>query len=171
MFKILDEVCKPKRATENSAYMDLFAREDVVIVAGESKTIPLGIKIDLEKLKLNKFKSANEKVHIDSPLWTGFLESHCLEVVMINSLAVKGFIIANGIGIINLDCPDEIGLIVHLPMDIQSVYAINENAFTSEYTINKGDKVAQCTLKEHKGYLMGYESDVVCEGGFGSAGE
>jgi len=34
--------------------------------------------------------------------------------------------------------------------------------------IRKGDKVAQCTLKEHKGYLMGYESDVIREGGFGS---
>jgi len=31
------------------------------------------------------------------------------------------------------------------------------------------DKV--CTLKEHKGYLMGYESDVTRDGGFGSTGE
>ena len=36
--------------------------------------------------------------------------------------------------------------------------------------IKKGDKVAQCTLKEHKGYLLGYESDVVRVSGFGSTG-
>ena len=38
----------------------------------------------------------------------------------------------------------------------------------TRYNIRKGQKVAQCTLKEHKGYLMGYESDVVRDGGFGS---
>ena len=34
MFKILDEVCTPKRGTKYSAYVDLFAREDVTIGAG-----------------------------------------------------------------------------------------------------------------------------------------
>ena len=32
----------------------------------------------------------------------------------------------------------------------------------------KGDKIAQCTLKEHKGYLLGIESDAERKGGFGS---
>lgn len=38
----------------------------------------------------------------------------------------------------------------------------------SGFKISKGDKVAQCTIKEHKGCLMGYESDVLRTGGFGS---
>lgn len=48
MFKVLDEVCEPKRATKYSACIDLFAREDVIIGAGESARIPLGVKIDTD---------------------------------------------------------------------------------------------------------------------------
>lgn len=50
MFKILDEVCTPKRGTKYSAYVDLFAREDITIRAGETKIVKLGVKIDLDKL-------------------------------------------------------------------------------------------------------------------------
>ena len=39
------------------------------------------------------------------------------------------------------------------------------------YITDNKTKIAQCTLKEHKGYLMGYESDVVRDGGFGSTGD
>ena len=39
-----------------------------------------------------------------------------------------------------------------------------------DYTINKGDKIAQCTLKEHKGWMLGIESDAERSGGFGSTG-
>ncbi len=38
----------------------------------------------------------------------------------------------------------------------------------TSFNISKGDKVAQCTLKEHKGYLMGYETETLRTGGFGS---
>ena len=40
----------------------------------------------------------------------------------------------------------------------------------NDFKISKGDKVAQCSLKEHKSYLLGYESDVIRDGGFGSTG-
>ena len=33
MFKVLDKVCVPKRSTKYSAYVDLFAREDVTLGA------------------------------------------------------------------------------------------------------------------------------------------
>ena len=102
--------------------------------------------------------------------WLDFLKSHYLEVALRSSLAVKGLIIANGIGIIDLDYPDEIGLIVHNPIYSTGIMKIGVNK-DFEFKISKGDKVAQCTLKEHKGYLMGYESDVVREGGFGSTGQ
>ena len=70
----------------------------------------------------------------------------------------------------------EIGLIVHNPNNIKLL----ENKSTgdmwikdlkNDFKIQKGDKVAQCTLKEHKGYLLGYESDIVRVSGFGSTGK
>ena len=176
MFKVLDDVCTPVRGTKYSACVDLFAREDIVIGAGETKIIKLGVKLDLEKLKENKFKSVNDKVDIDSPLWQEFLQSHYLEVALRSSLGAKGLIISNGIGVIDLDYECEIGLIVHNPNNIK----LFEDKTTGDmwikdkkedFKISKGDKVAQCTLKEHKGYLMGYESDKTREGGFGSTGK
>jgi len=48
MFKVLVEGCAPKRGTEHSACVDLFASEDVVIGAGETKVVGLGVAIDFE---------------------------------------------------------------------------------------------------------------------------
>ena len=157
MFKVLNEVCQPTRATKYSAMVDLYAREDVVIGAGETKIVPLGVKISedgLQKLLVNSGREFMDDY---------FKKSHYLELHPRSSLRVKGLII--GVGVIDLDYPDEIGLIVHNPIanDIKH----NSNG---DYTINKGDKVAQCTLMEHKGYLMGIESDVERSGGFGSTG-
>ena len=183
MFKILDEVCTPKRGTKHSAYIDLFAREDVVIGAGETKIVKLGIKLDLDSLycKLGKsgYFGGNSRLEYGdefeehcNDIFNDFLKSHYLEIALRSSLGVKGLIIANGIGIIDLDYPDEIGLIVHNPINSQvaSDLAIGLRLLR-KFEIKKGDKVAQCTLKEHKGYLMGYESDVIREGGFGSTGK
>lgn len=181
MFEILDEVRIPKRGTKYSAYVDLFSREDVVIGAGETKIVKLGVKLDLDELSKQYF-SFHKEVHIElesrySVKFQKFLKYHYLEVALRSSLAVKGLIIANGIGIIDLDYPDEIGLIVHNPVNKVGTYYQDgtiqlgcPNGGT-HFKIEKGDKVAQCTLKEHKGYLMGYESDIVRDGGFGSTGQ
>ena len=158
MFKVLNEVCQPTRATKYSAMVDLYAREDMVIGAGETKIVPLGVKISedgLQKLLVNSGREFMDDY---------FKKSHYLELHPRSSLRVKGLII--GVGVIDLDYPDEIGLIVHNPIanDIKH----NSNG---DYTINKGDKVAQCTLMEHKGYLLGIESDTERNGGFGSTGD
>lgn len=170
MFKILDEVCTPKRGTKYSAYVDLFAREDITIGAGETKIVKLGVKIDLDSL-YRSWYFYTEQNNI-SGSWEMYLKSHYLEVALRSSLGVKGLIISNGIGIIDLDYPDEIGLIVHNPIDqnfISDYIANNKNyGKYSSFKISKGDKVAQCTLKEHKGYLMGYETETLRTGGFGS---
>ncbi|TLS99907.1 dCTP deaminase/dUTPase family protein [Aliarcobacter cibarius] len=167
MFKILKDYCTPKRGTKYSAYVDLFSAEDVIIGAGETKVIKLGVKLDLEEII-----NSNDEVY-NNP--DKFLKSHYLEVALRNSLGVKGLIISDGIEIIDLDYPDEIGLIVHNPMKNNTLCAYqdgtigidiyNDNTFLF---IKKGDKVAQCTLKEHKGYLMGYETETLRTGGFGS---
>lgn len=178
MFKILDEVCTPKRGTKYSAYIDLFAREDMSIGAGETKIVKLGVKIDFEKLKEKILKNPIDFIGLagdftnllsDDTIIQRALKSHYLEVALRSSLGVKGLIIANGIGIIDLDYPDEIGLIIHNPIQrLQNFQGGYCEVYPDIFYINKGDKVAQCTLKEHKGYLMGYESDVVRTGGFGS---
>jgi len=185
MFKVLDEACKPKRSTKYSAYVDLFAREDVTIGAGETAVIPLGVKLDLENSNVYKTsdyrwackKGAGLEVveAMKKQALKDFMQSNYLEVALRSSLGVKGLIIANGIGIIDLDYPDEIGLIVHKPLSAGEDFNTNGSLIcfgdsNHSFKINKGDKVAQCTLKEHKGYLMGYESDVVRDGGFGSTG-
>lgn len=161
MFKVLDEVCQPTRATKYSAMVDLYAREDVVIGAGETKIVPLGVKIDKGSIK----DSLEDWEHIG-----GFMESHFIELHPRSSLRAKGLII--GVGVIDLDYPDEIGLIVHNPiMEIWTVGIGDKCLLRGKYTIKKGDKVAQCTLKEHKGYLLGIESDTERSGGFGSTGD
>lgn len=169
MFKILDEKCTPVRGTKYSAYVDLFAREDVVIGAGETKIVKLGVQLDLDEL-YRSWYFYTEQNNI-SGTWEMFLKSHYLEVALRSSLGVKGLIIANGIGVIDLDYPDEIGLIVHNPLILTDGNYNKRLEKTKVFKISKGDKVAQCTLKEHKGYLMGYESDKVRYGGFGSTGK
>lgn len=194
MFKILDEVCTPKRGTKYSAYVDLFSAEDITIGAGETKIVKLGVKIDTDFFlyEIGKVNvTAGGIVESDddcSKTIDDFLKSHYLEVALRSSLGVKGLIIANGIGIIDLDYPDEIGLIVHNPIisiekEVQfdkddDYIEINywgvpnkkEHSGSKRFKISKGDKVAQCTLKEHKGFLLGYETNIERTGGYGSTG-
>lgn len=174
MLKETVECCKPTRATKYSAMVDLYAKEDVVIGAGETKIVNLGVKIDLEKVK--EIKDCQGVYVGDKRLescfnedyFNEFMSTHFIELHPRSSLRAKGLIV--GVGVIDLDYPDEFGLIVHYSMDIKSVYALNENSFPNEYHIYKGDKIAQCTLMEHKGFLMGIESEAERKGGFGSSG-
>jgi len=173
MFKVLDEVCVPERGTKYSAYVGLFSREDVTIGAGGTILVSLGVKIDLSELFCNAragnlLDLSTTQGEIED--WENFLKSHYLELSISSSLAVKGLIAPNDICIIDLDYSNEIGLIVHNPIDS---HILNDfiRGRINEYKIKKGDRVAQCTLKEHKSYLMGYESDVVRDGGFGRTGQ
>ncbi|MDQ1264551.1 MAG: dUTP pyrophosphatase [Campylobacterota bacterium] len=162
MFKVLDPICEPKRATKHSAGVDLFAREDIIIQAGETKIVPLGVKIDVNYIRADM-------------LYNEFMSSHYIALFIRSSLAVKGLIIPNGQGVIDLDYPEEIGLILHNPIKTKMVNPYTRGGYTDVYfkrvNIAKGDKIAQAMLMEHKSYLMRYESDVVRAGGFGSSGE
>ena len=171
MFEILKDYCTPKRGTKYSAYVDLFSAEDVIIGAGETKVVKLGVKLDLDKL-YKSWYFYTEQNNI-SGSWDMYLSSHYLEVALRSSLAVKGLIIANGTGKVDLDYPNEIGLIVHNPINLNFIcdyLANNDYKKYSNFKIKKGDKVAQCTIAPHEGFLMGYESDVVRVSGFGSTG-
>ncbi len=171
MFKVMEGGFEPVRSTKYSAYVDLFSAEDVNIGAGETKVIKLGVKLDLDKLYRSwYFYTEQNKI---SGSWDMYLRSHYLEVALRSSLAVKGLIIANGTGKVDLDYPNEIGLIVHNPINLNFICDYLANSDYKKYSnfkIKKGDKVAQCTIAPHEGYLMGYETDAVRDGGFGSTG-
>ena len=164
MFKETVDWCKPTRATRYSACVDLYAKEDIVIGAGCTLIVNLGVKIDLEEFHYTK------NLYTQYGSFDDFKLRHYLELHPRSSLRAKGLII--GVGVIDLDYPDELGLIVHNPFNRINITLgmCGEMILdaTKKHTIKKGDKIAQCTLVEHKGYLMGIESDVERKGGFGS---
>lgn len=187
MFKVLTEGCEPKRATKYSAAVDLFAAEDVVIKAGETAKVRLGVCIKIERDFLEKY-AITRNIKDDGmdfgeyydDLRNDLMSSHYLQLEPRSSLRAKGLIA--GTGIIDLDYKDEIMIILHNPigsislnlnnersgLDDFLVYGANENY---AFKINKGDKIAQIMLCEHKSYLMGYESEEERVGGFGSSGK
>lgn len=187
MFKILDKVCKPTKGSKYSACVDLYAREAVVIGAGETVLVGLGVKIDLEELLNNANCMSDEN----------FIKSHQLNLHIRSSMSAKhGLIIANGTGIIDFDYEGEIMICLHKPFsthgfDIASrimligLECAKENVSKEETEIlqkefiephkkdlqtiiKKGQKIAQINLVEHKTYLLGVETDEERKGGFGS---
>lgn len=158
MFKILDEKCTPKRGTKFSAAIDLYARENVVIGAGENALVPLGVKIDKNKMPIYLQNNKHR---------------HYLQLEPRSSLRVKG--LQAGTGIIDLDYEDEIMIVLHNPFPYGDMVSYTKGKNSSDrsyskYTINKGDKIAQVMIKEHKTYLFGIETEDERSGGFGSTG-
>jgi len=166
MFKTINEGKMPTRATKYSAAVDLYANEDVVIGAGETAIIGLGVCIDIQKFTSDITDAYKDKL------------SHYLELHPRSSLRAKGLI--SGVGIIDLDYKDEIKIIIHNPIigAYLSPIKLNDGDFigmsyegNDKYTINNGDKIAQVLLKEHKGYLLNISSEDERTGGIGSTGE
>ena len=165
MFKVLNGGKMPTRATKYSACVDLYAREDVEIHTGETKIIPLGVKIcgdSLSKILVNSGREFMDDY---------FKKSHYLALHIRSGLAAKGLVQNNGEGIVDLDFSAELGLIVSYPVawDFGNI-TLNQGCGRHPFTIKAGDRVAQCTLMEHKGYLMGIDSEEERIGGFGSSG-
>jgi dUTPase len=181
MFKVLKEGCEPTRGSKYSACVDLYAAENVVIGAGETKLVGLGVAIDP-----NFFVYAISGVHVDaggrvinvgnSKSFVDFMNSHYLQLMLRSSIGKKGLILPNGVGIIDLDYKDEIKMIIHNPAKLIGLgngfhrpYLIGAEG-TNTYDIKKGDKIAQITLIEHKSALFGIDTDEERNGGFGSTG-
>jgi len=157
MFKVLADGCSPTRGSKFSACVDLYASEDCVIGAGETKLIGLGVCVDLENFS-------------DNPI---FLNSHYLQLNPRSSLRAKGLV--SHTGIIDLDYKDEIKIIIHNPVG-KFIFSGDIGGNLTEhdrepFKIKKGDKIGQITLMEHKGYLMGIDSEEERVGGFGSTDE
>ena len=176
MFKVLTKGCEPTRGSKYSACVDLYASEDVVIGAGETKLVGLGVAIDLEKLDellfiADKYKDAEKHIDMEE-VFNNFLKSHYLQLMLRSSLGKKGLILPSGVGIIDLDYAEEIKMIIHNPLSHVRFGEMNGGCDgNNAVEIKKGNKIAQITLLEHKGYLFGIDTDKERDGGFGSTGK
>lgn len=182
MLKAIDDVCKPTKGSKYSAAIDLYARQDVVIGAGETVKVPLGVYIDSDKLQDLAMSETNIYFNYTTQeiedITYRFLESHYLQLEPRSSLRAKGLIA--GTGVIDLDYKNEIMIILHNPITnswnenfedgtVDYITHLHDGAEgTSRYKIKKGDKIAQILLKEHKTYLMGIDTEDERVGGFGS---
>jgi len=170
MFKTINDGKLPTRGSKYSACVDLYASEDVVICAGETVMLGLGVCIDLEPMHTTAKLSAG---YTDDDLDI-FKKSHYLQLMLRSSLGKKGLIIPNGVGVIDLDYEDEIKVLIHNPLKLKWWNEKNEGYLfpkvksDTSYSIKKGDRIAQITLLEHKSYLFGIDIDTTRNGGFGS---
>jgi dUTPase len=166
MFKVINRGKLPTRATKYSACVDLYANADVMIGAGETVVVPLGVCVDIEYIKsLHTTQSYYSKLDILN--LEDFLDTHYLQLEPRSSLRAKG--LQAGTGVIDLDFKDEICLIAHYPYTRE--FEISNGDKSKAFIISKGDRIAQIMLCEHKSYLFGIESEEERNGGLGSTGE
>ena len=161
MFKTIDGGILPKRFSKYSAGFDVYSNEDVVIGAGETKRIGLGIAID-NRLIYGNTLIINEASAL-------LLNCHYLELHIDDRLAEKGLIAPPKI--VNLDCTDELKISIHNPIcgyenvehyehgTIAMPYGASrfKGELNQAYKIYKGDKIGQLILKRHEGYLLPQE--------------
>ena len=188
MLKVLTKGCEPTRGSKYSAAVDLYASEDCIIAAGETKIIGLGVAIDEEKIEciIEGFPKKEWEFELSAKDYERsirdlehFKNTHYLQVMLRSSLGKKGLILPNGVGLIDLDYQDEIKMIIHNPVNpaeifnhIWSAEGLDDDIQTdTEVQIKKGDKIAQITLIEHKAHLFGINTDEERTGGFGSTGK
>jgi dUTP pyrophosphatase len=177
MFKKINDGTLPTRATKFNACVDLYANEDVMIAAGETVLVPLGVAIDQEFLKV-KFTEgvAEEDMQEAMQEYDFFMSGHYLQLLLRSSLS-KELIIANGVGVIDMDYPDEIMIRLHNPITTEELETAQTDMFitvvnpVNDYVIKKGDRIAQVTLIAHRSYLFDIESEAERTGGFGSTDE
>ena len=144
MFISVNNGILPKRKTKYSAGYDVCSNEEVCIKLGETKLVSLGIALDQEWIRKNTDKTFREQNY-----WGLHIRS---------SLALKGLIVGNSVGIIDIDYPDEIKIILH-------------NSTTESKSISKGDRIAQLILHQHNGIKILntlFSVDKNRKGGFGS---
>ena len=164
MLKVINNGKMGTRATKYSTALDLYANEDVVIGAGGTAIVGLGVCIDLEAIELELIMR-----NINPTDFSYFLNSHYLQLNPRSSLRARGLI--SNTGIIDLDYKDEIKIIIHNPHEIKYEQSFDTGIIVeceNQYVINKGDKIAQITLLEHESYLFNINTDTERDGGFGS---
>ena len=174
MFKILTSGCEPTRGSEFSACVDVYSSECIVIGAGETKLVGLGISIDIDELISRVIPSSNVPTEWYKDEVKRFLNSHYLQLMLRSSLGKAGLILPNGVGVIDMDYKDEIKMIIHNPIknitheEINTEFGELDHTYSLPFQINKCDRIGQITLLEHKSFLFGIETTATRTGGFGS---
>lgn len=147
----------PSYAHDNDSGMDVFATEDISIAPGETKLIPLGIRVSLPK-------------------------GYELQVRPKSGRSLKSKLrIANAPGTIDEGYHDEIAIIVENTDQYIKHAEIDENGrlynveFGSTITIGKGEKFAQLVLSMVPKVVWRVTEDIISTndrgGGFGSTGD
>ena len=183
MFEILHDHCKPTKGTKYSAGIDLCLAEDVSLCPGDTVMVGLGVKINMQGLASIVF---NDDTRIeDWARYLGgpaayqrehefdkFLSSHYLKLSIRSSIAKQGYRIANSEGIIDLDYPGEIKMLLEKPITSDDLIENRDDTRcqidSCTETIKKGVQIAQVTLIPHCNNLLGVESSKSRIGGFGS---
>lgn len=147
LLKVLPEGTEPTKGSIYSAAIDLYASQDATIYPGTTHMIGLGVAICQEQL--NKLSPA---------LKEQFMLKHYLALHPRSSLRAKGFV--SNTGIIDMDYPDEIKIILH--------YTGSDNI--ANYTIKKGDRIAQIMILAHDTALFNIHTKEERTGGIGSTG-
>jgi len=174
MLKTINGGKLPTKGSKFSACVDLYANEDVIIRAGETVIVGLGVCIDIQYVERNRYTEQN---NIEES-WMQFLKTHYFQLEPRSSLRAKGLIA--GTGVIDIDYQNEIKIILHNPIVkneiLNYIWANNPNIaedrqVNTDYTIKKGDRIAQIMLKRHETNLLNINTDEKRVGGFGSSGE
>lgn len=129
MFKTVNNGILPQAQTEFSVGYDVCANEDITLWMTDTKLIPLGIAIDQDFI--------NKKT---DPKW--FKSKFFFALYIRSSLALKGLSLQNGTGIIDMDYPNEIKMMLHYNF---------KNDGGKPIEIKKGDRVGQILLLPHAG--------------------
>lgn len=165
MFKVKDGLGKeflPTAQTNHSAGFDIRATEDIIVPVGEVRAIPTGVFLD--SAGINETALLN---HISDAFIEQFQKTHYVAIHIRSGLAFKGLMLANGVGVVDLDYAQEIKVLIF------NANAENENENGGGFKISKGDRLGQLLLMEHKGYLLGdaFRKQGERSGGFGSTGK
>jgi dUTP pyrophosphatase len=144
MFISINNGTLPKRKTKYSAGYDVCSNENVIIKAGETRLVSLGIALDQTWIQKNTDET--------------FRKQNYLGLYIRSSLALKGLMLGNSVGIIDIDYPDEIKMIIH-------------NSSKTEKKILQNDRIGQLIFHQHNGINILdtlYSDEIERNGGFGS---
>jgi dUTPase len=131
MFKVINEYAKlPQAEDKYSAGYDIVSPIDIEIIPGYSRTIRLGIVLDLDETDLE------------------YLRDYYIALHITDSMAREGLLLANGVGIININSKEEIRMIVLKPLNDSQGYE-NKSVF-----IKKGDKIGQLLINKNEGKIL-----------------
>jgi dUTP pyrophosphatase len=137
-----DEGCQPVYMTPGSSHCDLFARLDVSIPPRSVKPIPTGVWIE-------RFDAEGLPSELRAEL----------QIRCRSSFPIKrSLMLANGVGTIDVDYPDEIQVLIY-------------NFGDSVCLIGAGERVAQLSLSTVFTIVDAKGANQTRTGGFGSTGQ